>query len=89
MLGTWGWHLDVLAFLLAALVLSSSRTPHEAHVNCGEQKKHVHMRARTLAGCMLAVEWVFLRGFTFHWSATLLDTSGGQFGDPWKRRLRN
>ena len=52
----WRWHFDGVAFLLAALVLSSSRTLHEAHVNCGQQKKHVHMRARTLAGCMLEDE---------------------------------
>ena len=53
MLDACRWHFDGVAFLLAAPVLSSSRTPHEAHVNCGQQKKHVHMRARTLAGCML------------------------------------
>ena len=31
-----------------------------------------------------------LRGFTIHWSATLLDTSGGQVGDPCRKpMLRN
>ena len=30
------------------------------------------------------------RGITIHWSATLLDTSGGQVGDPWRKpMLRN
>ena len=28
---------------------------------------------------------IYLRGFTIHWSATLLDTSGGQVGDPCRK----
>ena len=33
---------------------------------------------------------VYMRGFTIHWNATLLDTSGGQVGDPcWQPMLRN
>ena len=43
--------------LVAALVLSISRTRHEAHVNCGQTEEHDHM-PHLLAACWRMVcEW--------------------------------
>ena len=47
----WRWHFGGVAFLLAAPVLSISRTPHEAHFKGERKKEHVHIRTDMLASC--------------------------------------
>ena len=83
-----------------------NKTQGEPEQRCAKKKKHgferssiswllnsVDIGAENTRDRVMRPSWlqkIYLRGCTILWSATLLDTSGGQVGDPcWKPMLRN